>query len=425
MYYEKGGLLIIIMPTLVFFYLFLVMMFLSLLMFFYNKGYTIANRFLAGSLFFTSVYNLVIYCYLFSNSPYTIALVVATIPSVFFLIGPLSYFYIRSILLDNATLKRHDYAHFIIFGICFIGTIPFLFGSWQIKLQVANQIIHGNWDLTSFRINRIFSHRFNQVLRPLHLFFYLIQQWILIFKYYLKTAPRSKLRQQAKIINIWLILFITIYSFITLMFCAGMIQYFFAEGRAHFLKIAYNIIVAGAFGYTFLFLILLSFPQIIYGFPIARQNQVLHLPGVTATEEYDEALNSEITINQLKHENKALLLFSEDYVTSIRELINEYLLSKKHLSPDCSINSLSDLTNIPLHHLSYYFNNSLGVKFSDWRNNHRIEHAMFLLRNGALKNMSMEGIAAECGYNNQNTFIRAFKLKTGYTPSAFVKGECI
>jgi hypothetical protein len=85
---------------------------LSFLIFFYNKGYGSANMFLASFFFFISLYLLDTYIVLFSKSTFWVTIFITLIPSFFYIIGPLSFFYVRSIIRDNTTLSRLDYLHF-------------------------------------------------------------------------------------------------------------------------------------------------------------------------------------------------------------------------------------------------------------------------------------------------------------------------
>ena len=403
-----------------FIYLVFVMMFISLLMLLYNKGNFKVNRFLMGALFCTNVHAVIIYCYLFCHSPLLTGYIVPLLYPFFFLIGPLFYLYVRAILLKNAKLKTFDYLHFILFGVCIIGAVPFNLSSREVMYHLGKQIIFGSWDLTNYRINKIIPHHVNQVLVPIQSFCYLVLTCIQLLKRFRESTGFFKQRNHYNLTNIWLILSISIYSVFTLIYDLGMVQYFDIEsgGRSQYFKDDYGIYMSGIVMYGILFLTLISFPQIIYGFsgfgisPTIPQKNTCE-PNMEAQKQ------SEIIIKIDNTENKALKLFSEEYIENLRLLIEDYLLQKKHLSPECSINDLSDKINIPLHHLSYYFNNNLNLKFTDWRNEQRIIYAIYLIKNGVLSNTTLEAIAGDCGFTNSNTFIRAFKQKTGVTPSAY------
>lgn len=128
---------------------------------FYNNGYKSANLYLAGFFFFVSLYLLNNYILTFSKSNSLVAIFITTIPSFFFLIGPLSYFYVRSIIRDNSKLSYTDYIHFALFIIAFLGTMPTLFSSWAHKQEVADILISNNWRIKKFKIK--FSYLFMSI----------------------------------------------------------------------------------------------------------------------------------------------------------------------------------------------------------------------------------------------------------------------
>ena len=89
-------------------YISIIGMLLSILLSFYNNGYKSANAYLAGFLFLSSLFTFIQFVFLFSHNLHLIVWFVAGFPSLFYLIGPLSYFYIRSILRDNTINGSFD-----------------------------------------------------------------------------------------------------------------------------------------------------------------------------------------------------------------------------------------------------------------------------------------------------------------------------
>ena len=163
-------------------YFCLVGLFLPFLILFFNKGYKTSNRFLAGFLFFSSVYVLENFFFFYGDNISWVAFF--TIPhSVFYLIGPFSYFYIRSILRDNSKLSRLDMLHFVFFALSFIGIIPYVFTSWEAKLAIARNLQSNQWDLSQFKHNKIIPHKIDQLLSVILIFIYSSSHWFLLWKY--------------------------------------------------------------------------------------------------------------------------------------------------------------------------------------------------------------------------------------------------
>ena len=130
-------------------------LFLPLILLYYNNGYRSANLYLAGFLFFSSLYLLENFYFFYGNSLPRIAFFTTT-HSFFYLIGPFAYLYLRSFLRGNNKLSKIDYLHFALFVISIIGYIPYFFSSWENKLEVAQNLYSENWDISSFRLNKIF-----------------------------------------------------------------------------------------------------------------------------------------------------------------------------------------------------------------------------------------------------------------------------
>ena len=116
---------------------------LSLVVIFYNRGYNRSNRFLGAYFFFASLYTLGLCVGMYGNSLLLTAVLGPNTLPFYYLIGPLSYLYVRSVVRDNPKLSRVDYLHFALFVIEVIGMIPWYVSSWEHKLS-------GEYELTSW-----------------------------------------------------------------------------------------------------------------------------------------------------------------------------------------------------------------------------------------------------------------------------------
>ena len=387
--------------------------FLSLTLLFYNKGYKGANRFLSGYLFCSSAFLLTQYFLIYSKSITIIAFFISGIPSLFFLIGPFAYFYVRSIFRDNVKLTKTDYLHFLPFVIIFIGAIPFLFSSWEYKCFIAQKIVDGTFMGSKYNINFMVPKVINQLIRPPFALFYLV----LIFRKFLKNKNLFKSLSQAKVTKLWLVLFFLFFCF--------MVFFYIIVQLAFYLNIQfffdnfwfYHLINGIAFIYVVFNFSLVLFPQILYGLPIPKL----------------EMNHTNIHINPLQNSNESNIpfienkttsvtaFFSNEYEVELEEAIHNWIEEKKYLDANASLVSLSTYTNIPVHHLSYYFNSMLKVKYTDWRNTLRIEYAKAKIDSGSNKTITLEALSLESGFSSQSTFIRSFKNVFNCTPSDYIK----
>lgn len=136
-------------------------------------------------------------------------------------------------------------------------------------------------------------------------------------------------------------------------------------------------------------------------------------------EKSETSLNVLQTDSHLKKELPQL--FSENYIQIIDLIILKVVNEELYLQLDFKLNKLAEISDLPTHHLTYYFNTILNLTFSNWRNNLRIAYAIKLMNEGESSNLTLEAIALKSGFVAQNTFNRAFKLQSNETPTEYLK----
>jgi AraC-like DNA-binding protein len=174
------------------------------------------------------------------------------------------------------------------------------------------------------------------------------------------------------------------------------------QGRVLFFLV-FIVIILLHFGLIF-------FPQILYGIPLGKIDHVLI-----------KGYNNERGIMLAPKLN--VTSFHEDYINEIDALLKKWSQELKFLDPNTNINSLSNDIDIPLHHLSYFFNQVNDVKYVEWRNNLRIDYAVTLILKGEYNDKTIQTIGKECGFKTYSRFIQNFKLKMGVLPSDFIKNQ--
>jgi AraC-like DNA-binding protein len=90
---------------------------------------------------------------------------------------------------------------------------------------------------------------------------------------------------------------------------------------------------------------------------------------------------------------------------------------KPYLRSDFSLPDLAQQLGSTVHTLSQVINNCLGKNFFEMTAEYRVEEAKRLLREQ--RNIKVEEIAEQVGYNSKSSFNTAFKKITGKTPSEF------
>lgn len=389
--------------------------FLSLTLLLFNKGYKGANRFLSGYLFCSSAFLLTQYFLIYTKSIFLIAFSISGFPSLYFLIGPFAYFYVQSILRDTVKLSKTDYLHFLPFAIIFIGTLPFLLTPWEYKCFIAQKIVDGTFMDSKYNINSLVPKIINQLIRPPFALFYLV----LVLRAFLKNKTIFKSFSHAKVIKIWLELFLLLFSFTVIFYIIVQLA-FYLKIKFIFDNLAFHFFVnCIAFIYLAFNFALVLFPQILYGLPIPKlllENHSVTLDAATIQKKKE--LISPLIENKTA---PIISFFSIEYEIEIELAISNWITEKKYLEVNASMVSFSNYTNIPVHHLSYYFNSMLKVKYTDWRNTLRIEYAKAKIDSGSNKAITLEALSLESGFSSQSTFIRSFKNVFNCTPSDYIK----
>jgi AraC-like DNA-binding protein len=387
-----------------------------------NKGYLSTNRYLAGFLFFSSLYLLENFIFFYGRTEFWVSFFTNTHP-FFYLIGPFAFFYVRSILTDNSKLSRVDYLHFALFGISFIGYLPYFFSSWDYKELIASNIMSNDWDMAPFHINKIIPHKLDQLFNLLQTYFYCISLWYLLWRH--KKQNNSYITQtgQYKLIRRWLLSFVSIFSIIAITFTIAMAYLWEYDEKLVFLQLANGALLFASCVYIFMNTSVLFFPQILYGLPVELISEPLH-PDLN-TIQVQRAMGASTsfmpidTVTQPEPKTP-LQLFTQDYITIIELALQNCIDSQAYLKQDFKLGTMSIDSEIPAHHLTYYFNVTLDSSFSDWRNNLRIAHSIKLIEADKDIQYTLQGIGELSGFSSNSTFLRAFKNTTGYTPSEYL-----
>ena len=113
-------------------------------------------------------------------------------------------------------------------------------------------------------------------------------------------------------------------------------------------------------------------------------------------------------------------LKKEDYTRYVQILSSIMQQEHPYLDPDISLNELSKRVGILPTHLSQLINDNYNQNFFDFINGFRIKAAIKRLIDPEEK-QTILAILLDVGFNSKTAFNRAFKKKTGTTPSHYRK----
>lgn len=93
--------------------------------------------------------------------------------------------------------------------------------------------------------------------------------------------------------------------------------------------------------------------------------------------------------------------------------------SQAFLDPDLSLAQVAEATGYTRNQISYVLNHVLEISFYEYLNRARVEAILLQLQQPEPKGVTE--LAFSMGFNSVSTFYKAFKKRTGITPSAYLK----
>jgi AraC-like DNA-binding protein len=393
----------------------LIAIFLSAIIMIRGRWFNKANLFLGG-FFLITAYIPLVFCFGYTgDSMFWTALLVGNSVPFYFLLGPLAFFYIRSVLADQSKLSKIDYLHFLLFFIQILLMLPYLFTSWEHKLEVARMIENGDTRQLSLNL-LIIPDIVNSFLGMLHLLCYLVLIAYTWWRFKKTNEIKSFNNLSFKFTERWLVLFFLLVVIFLVNTLFVSLSNMALPSRSEFLASFPGFIKYTGIMQLIILGGLLSFPEIMYGLPRVRAIVVPEgsepLPEIEEVNQENQKLPREI----MMHPNG--LQFPE--IERQIEKVVHY--TKSYLEPDFTIYKLSVESGIPVHHLRYYFNKS-GLSFTNFKNKLRINYAITILSSSERIRYSIEGVGQQAGFTSNASFYTEFKKETGMTPTEYITSK--
>lgn len=361
---------------------------------------------------FSSLYVLYQHILLYSKSETLISLFLYNLPiavSPLYLIGPMLYWYVRSVLTDDPKLKQSDIWHFLPMVIYFISAMPEAFLSWNEKVELARKTAEdpafiGQYQATL--LGRVFPQVWLFASRLILILGYTLWSVHLLIKYLSKDKISTVFSRQ-HFVKKWMFflmgfLLLVLLTQIPMVFKSFHIQ--FIE-LIPVLKIIQGISVAGLIG---LLISPFFFPSILYGLPripVEPPPTVQAKTGVQPEPKTPRQSNKTFESDYLKDIERQVILCMKEH--------------KPYINSECNLFSFSKLIDVPPHHLAYYFREFRGQRFNDFRNKWRVDHAKSLIREGKASEITLEAIGLLSGFSSRNAFITDFKKFEGEPPGSY------
>ncbi len=342
-----------------------------------KRGNAAANRLLAALLLVISVilvWNVLLNTRYLLQYPHLAQLHVP----LQFLIAPLCFLYIKSLLSKSTELGRKYLLHFIPAGICLIYLLPFYFESRAYKFEFLTAAIQ--------------SYPREWYVRTLLV---LLQGSIYMIPILSLALRRGRAQDETAAVDKINLFWVRIWTGIFLVIWAASIVRFVFD-----YSVQTNLVIPllfSVFIYTAVYV------------KLRRSSEV-----ATETIETDSIPVKRYEKSTLTQER------AERSLSRLREVM---LAEKPFTDTELTLPKLAERMGISAHHLSQIINERLNQNFFDFINAHRIEEAKRQLLDPKKKHLSILGIAEEVGFNSKSTFNAAFKKHAGMTPSEWRKSS--
>ncbi|MCO4815029.1 MAG: helix-turn-helix transcriptional regulator [Flavobacteriales bacterium] len=146
---------------------------------------------------------------------------------------------------------------------------------------------------------------------------------------------------------------------------------------------------------------------------------------------YLNVVGSNVTINAIDQSILSEEIVTHEYIESkeregdaksklfikVNDLIDQNDL---FLNLDLSVAMLSEELRVNRKYISQSINNNANENFNAFINKKRVLYAKLQLEKDNYSNLTIEGIAHECGFRSKSTFNAAFKKELKSTPSEFI-----
>lgn len=335
----------------------------------------------------------------YDNQPYRDILFYTPFQHLF-LIGPLMYFYIQSLLNPSFSLNIKNSIHFVP-GILYL--------LYSLSLFVYDKLILGDYYFYQDGSDKDFDEWY-QTAGQLSMLFYFIISIRFYNKY--RELMQQVVSYADSLLFKWIKTFL--YSFLIMLILPVVFDalgLYFTELNSY----------KGSWWF-FLFFSLVLYYIAIEGYANAV---VAKIPFEISVFEKKPAL---LLANPFHSETEVLDIDFEflenkpsEEITFWKDKIESIIIHQKlYQDPELSLTEVAKKLQTNASIISKAINQGFQMNFNDYINHHRVESVKKAFTNGEHKTTTLLGIAYDCGFNSKATFNRAFKKNTGLSPKEYI-----
>jgi AraC-like DNA-binding protein len=350
-----------------------------------------AADFLLAGVLLIPAYQLFVFAFMMSGNiiPHLLALAETGFP-ISFLIGPLYYLYVRSLLEGRLRFRLYDLLHI---GPCLYmihRMLPFFMQPTSVKIGYIRSVYQAN-ALGELSPQVLFNVWFNLILMAVYFF----------LAYWSISRHEREVRRSSS--NTGAVEYLADLRRLTI----GYGIYVLGFGvTATFLSVfkTYGIVVDAIWNLAKSgFIYVIGYQALTRNFPLVQTGSG-HENGLSESEKYRR---SGLSDEQARH-----------YFARLCELMET---RQVYTDSELGLSNLAEQLSITPNQLSQIINQEADKSIYEFVNEYRIDYAKHLLKEHTDK--TVLDIALKAGFSNKATFNRVFKQHTRTTPTSFKQSE--
>lgn len=303
------------------------------------------------------------------------------------LIGPVVFFYTKSLLNKSFRLSKKDWIHFIPAILYFI---------YSLIIFVTDKLILDDYYFYADGRDKDLANWY-QAAGLISMSFYLI----LSLKYYAnyKVLIFETVSYADTVLFKWIrnfmIAFLGILILRVLFFILNPDWGEFGSQFWHYISFSFVFYYISVNGYSH------AVKSSILSSITSKETDVFYEVEKPSSTTQDNSIEKDIAY----WKPKILVLINED---------------KIYENPTLTLSDVANQLNTNTKIVSSVVNNGFQMNFNDFINHYRVEAVIEQLKKGEQNTKTLLGIALECGFNSKATFNRAFKKNTSLSPKEFL-----
>lgn len=388
-------------------FLTLLILFLACIYAYHNWKIQPSSLYLSGVMMIIALLFVTHYVFIYGYSVFWMAVLFGHFTSLYYLLGPFLYFYVRGNLTDRPALHWRDLWHFIPALIDLVLISPYIFQTWAFKWQIAEILVSDIRMLHELNGLFVTPSRFNVPVRFVSMIGYTMYSLWMVWSFRRHYSAKMRIPMKDARLVFRFLMYLLVVCLVAETSFLVMIFRFFGDTRlsADYLG-KHPMIILSGLGVLSIPVLIQLHPMVLYGIPRMAVAGDAGLPSVATVTVPVEHTNEE-------PEDRFQLLAKEVLDTIEREQL--------FLDPDFTQEKLAEQLGVPKHHIYYCFSQVLNKRFTRLRAEYRVAYACKLIESGVTQEKTLEAIGMESGFGNRISFTNAFREIKGVSPREYLR----